>query len=330
MKRMNEARLFGSAAMLILLIAVAYMSTTREGGEGGEVCVLDPKPPPVVGAIADVPPRPLAIAGKVDFYNSLDDVRKRLEFDDEPTNHGVKRDLEEPSDGPDVKKGRFDDLLTEESPGGKIRLRPEWQARLDALRGSPALPGDKNLSDEWRTHFSLDDLRKSPDGARPIGGPKPVPEILHSESGTCRTRGDAMGQVLNAQLAGGKPRSQASLKRIKHNEAVKRGPEENETEENETGWGVKAFDDAILQPEYAEYLKYLERVNSKDRAENEARNQMHDVLRELSEGRIAEEIRKKAKDRAENEARNQMHDVLRELSDGRIGDDSWVTKRKRR
>ena len=112
LKRMKEARLFGSAALLIVLIAVAYMSTTREGGEGGEgsggseVCVLDPKPKPVVGLIADAP-RPLAIAGVsrgTDFYNSLDDVRKRLDFDDEPTNRGEKRRLEGPSDESDVNK----------------------------------------------------------------------------------------------------------------------------------------------------------------------------------------------------------------------------------
>ncbi len=61
------------------------------------------------------------------------------------------------------------------------------------------------------------------------------------------------------------------------------------TTENETEWGVLALSLVIETPEYAEYLEYLKGVDLRNRAhaaevdrlsriENEARNNMHDVL----------------------------------------------------
>lgn len=345
---MNEARLFGSAALLIVLIAVAYMSTTREGGEGGDVskgggaCPLN-RP---VGPSADVPPPPSKRDRPKDFYDDLDDskVKKILNFDEPP--------------------------ITVESEDGKIRLTDDYQRRLDALRGlhqgaDPKEPEKKPKETNLYTDLDLDDVRSRlfNDGKRldfgvidgetparaaalaalqkqarsrlttiadeqerqsllgllskPIGGPKPPHEALHSQSDVCRTDGDLRGQIMTSKMAACKPRSIASIKRMRTKEDANRGVPENETE-----WGVCAFDDAIMDPLYPEYLKYLERINKGgERIENEARNQMHDVLTELLN-------RPKLSDakgnRIENEARNRMHDVLVELNK-KSG--NWVTDR---
>jgi hypothetical protein len=73
-----------------------------------------------------------------------------------------------------------------------------------------------------------------------------------------------------------KPRSTASQRRIR---------EAQGTVENETEWGVAALNLVIETPEYAQYLEYLKahatEVDRQNRIENEARNNMHDVLIDL-------------------------------------------------
>lgn len=307
---MNEAYLFGSAALLILLIAVAYMSTTQEGGEGGDgskgggVCPVNR---PVVGPSADVPPPP-SKRERSGFYDDLDDVKKRRTF--------ITKDEEE-----------------------RDREYLIWaQKQLAALRtrgDDPGAPEKKPKETNLDTDL-VDDVRERlfdygygyfiPFGEKtgqgsdpPIGGPKPPHEALHSQQpDVCRTDGDLRGQVMTSKMAACKPRSIASIKRMRTKEDANRGVPGNETE-----WGVCAFDDAIMDPLYPEYLKYLERMNKGgERIENEARNQMHDVLNELlNRPKLLSDAEG---DRIENEARNRMHDVLVELNK-KSG--NWVTDR---
>ncbi len=123
-RRMNKAYLFGSAALLILLIAVAYMSTTQEGGEGGGVCPVNR---PVVGPSADVKPPPNKRERPSGFYDDLNDSKKRLTYDET---------------GEEKQRRIFADVAKEAAAEARARNTKEMTATEEVVK----IPSGKTLA----------------------------------------------------------------------------------------------------------------------------------------------------------------------------------------